>query len=776
MVSDEQRTKRWGVEKWESISLIIICALFSLMIVFSGRYYDINATPEAKRYEYDIHARFGTPEKQEPYTQKGEFVNGTVKGGDLSTICGEEWYKNFYDTSNRYRRVELLNDCSISEEQQKQIIQTSLVKAERLQRQMVTKYGYFLDIEERNKYEENIIGYTKAQTERLLFKESLSLNDQGQSDVLARLPELTKSIKHPNEALAILASMEGDTAFPYSQLFQGASSDKSLQLNETASLVRRVAQINKDWAIKATRTKLIISPWAILVFLLMVTLSFLCIKVVRRQKKPITSLGLMLSVWSMTGLILCYLNFLNKDNDLLVVMLYGLFIAGVLITLVMKFSNKVKLLSRNFDKPEFQMPATQFGYPFFVLCLWIGFVIMLELSVTGHLDNRFLVYTYFTSCYLSLLAITITPTIANVISKLMSKYFARLMISCLWSSHRGMYLTITILSIISILFVLKSFLSTNTMIEVFKGLVILGIAAFITTSRLSMNAKFISLKVVFALVSILMLAILAMMFVGESGTVLIFTYSGVVIVGAYLQYCYRNDKKLENRQFLNTNQDVGVKLQIAKLYYHLKNESLNIWYNKWAILISVVCLCGLTAILLTGIMGGRLPERLMSMHNPFGSTNDQMAIIHWLRHSTPPFGYSLGDVPWCGYYSIIDCAVPKQMQSDYTTTSIIVLGGLTGGLLFFVAYLLWLVSLLRKHITYSLGIRYDQNNLGHIFLLWSGIIWVIVTSVQMIVTVLGNFGVLPLTGVTFPFVSYGMASLIVCSFFIGLLINAPIKE
>lgn len=776
MNTDKLRTKRWNLEKWELGSLIIICLLFPLVIWLSGRYHDINDTPEAKRYDYDIHARFGAPEKQEPYTQKGTLIsNGTVSGGELSSICGEAWYKNFYDTKNRHQRVELLNDCQISEEQQKQIIQTSLVKAERLQKQMATKYNYFLDIEKNSNVEENIWRHTKAQTERLLFKESLSLNDRGQSDILARLPELAKDIEHPSEALAILASMEGDTAFPYSHLFQGEASDNSLQLNETASLIRRITKINQEWAVKAVKTKNIIHPIATLILTGMILSTLFCIRVVRRQEKPIISLSIMLFFWSLIGLILCYFNFLDKDNQILVGLLYGLLITGALIFLAILFSNKIKLLLRGFDTPEFQMPTTIFGYPFFALCLWVGFVIMLELSVTGHLDNRFLIYTYFTSCYLALFTISLVPTIANIISKIISMYFARLMIALLWSNYRIIYVSIITCLIIGIFIFLKLVFSANTMIELFKGFVILSLSAFMATSRLSMNAKFLSLKLFLALLSIVILSVSAMILVGESGTVLILAYSGVVILGAYLQYYFSN-KKPKNQEFLNKNQDIGIKLWILKLHHNAKNELKNIWYNKWAIAISLGILYALTKLLLTGIMGGRLPERLMSMNNPFGSTNDQMAIIHWLRHSTPTFGYSLGDVPWCGYYSIVDCTVPKQMQSDYTTTSIVALFGLTGGVLFFIAYLFWLVSFLKKHLTYSLGIRYSQNNLGHVFLLWSGIIWVIVTSVQMIVTVLGNFGILPLTGVTFPFVSYGMASLIVCSFFIGLLINAPIKE
>ena len=39
--------------------------------------------------------------------------------------------------------------------------------------------------------------------------------------------------------------------------------------------------------------------------------------------------------------------------------------------------------------------------------------------------------------------------------------------------------------------------------------------------------------------------------------------------------------------------------------------------------------------------------------------------------------------------------------------------------------------------------------------------WVVLTLCQLAVTVAGNLAVIPLTGVTFPFVSFGMTSLVV---------------
>ena len=49
--------------------------------------------------------------------------------------------------------------------------------------------------------------------------------------------------------------------------------------------------------------------------------------------------------------------------------------------------------------------------------------------------------------------------------------------------------------------------------------------------------------------------------------------------------------------------------------------------------------------------------------------------------------------------------------------------------------------------------------------------WVVLALCQLSVTVAGNLAVIPLTGVTFPFVSFGMTSLLVNMAMLGLAIN-----
>ena len=46
--------------------------------------------------------------------------------------------------------------------------------------------------------------------------------------------------------------------------------------------------------------------------------------------------------------------------------------------------------------------------------------------------------------------------------------------------------------------------------------------------------------------------------------------------------------------------------------------------------------------------------------------------------------------------------------------------------------------------------------------------WVVLALCQLAVTVAGNLAVIPLTGVTFPFVSFGMTSLVAGAAMLGL--------
>jgi len=170
--------------------------------------------------------------------------------------------------------------------------------------------------------------------------------------------------------------------------------------------------------------------------------------------------------------------------------------------------------------------------------------------------------------------------------------------------------------------------------------------------------------------------------------------------------------------------------------------------------------------------------RLENLAAPFTSTNDQLALVAWFQRATPPEGFGIGAAPWCGYAPAGNCSgVPAQIHSDYTFTAIV---GVFGAMAAWAASLgcaLWLHRLIRHHGRVTRGeprltaIAGHIANDGQALLSWLGVAWVALTSCQLAVTVAGNLAVLPLTGVTFPFVSFGMTSLLVNLAFLALCLN-----
>jgi len=166
---------------------------------------------------------------------------------------------------------------------------------------------------------------------------------------------------------------------------------------------------------------------------------------------------------------------------------------------------------------------------------------------------------------------------------------------------------------------------------------------------------------------------------------------------------------------------------------------------------------------------------------PFASINDQLALVSWFQRATPPEGFGIGTVPWCGFSSARGCSgVPAQIHSDYTFTALVGTFGPLAAWLGSVATALWLHRLVRHHGRVTRGeprLVADAGQLGHdgqALVSWIAVAWVVLTSCQLAVTVAGNLAVLPLTGVTFPFVSFGMTSLLVNLAFLALCLNVSV--
>ena len=152
--------------------------------------------------------------------------------------------------------------------------------------------------------------------------------------------------------------------------------------------------------------------------------------------------------------------------------------------------------------------------------------------------------------------------------------------------------------------------------------------------------------------------------------------------------------------------------------------------------------------------------------------------MSWFQRAAPAQGFGIGGTPWCGFAPTGQCSgVPAQIHSDYTFTAIVGVFGSTAAWAAAVGCALWLNRLVRHHGRVTRGEPRLVARAGHLaidgqaLLSWICVAWVVLTSCQLAVTVAGNLAVLPLTGVAFPFVSFGMTSLLVNLAFLALCLN-----
>ena len=172
-----------------------------------------------------------------------------------------------------------------------------------------------------------------------------------------------------------------------------------------------------------------------------------------------------------------------------------------------------------------------------------------------------------------------------------------------------------------------------------------------------------------------------------------------------------------------------------------------------------------------GQLGTRIRERVESAQQPFLASNDQMAHVLWFQEAAKEAGgFDFGAVPWCGEVAGSCRGVPPQIQSDYMFTAVLGVFGPWLSWVLLAFFVLWLWRLARSHPAVTSG-RADSDDPGQAWMSWITLCWVGLTLTQMAVTVAGNLCWLPLTGITFPFVSFGAWSLLANAFFLALALN-----
>jgi hypothetical protein len=178
------------------------------------------------------------------------------------------------------------------------------------------------------------------------------------------------------------------------------------------------------------------------------------------------------------------------------------------------------------------------------------------------------------------------------------------------------------------------------------------------------------------------------------------------------------------------------------------------------------------------MLGERLDvvaDRLQAWRDAFTANHDDMARLLWFQHeaSLQDHGWGIGQTPWCAGVKLDPCwGLPLQLQSDYTFTALVGWWGPMGAWFCVVCFSLYVYAWLmhaakQSHTVLAPDKLIQPGFLGQALslqMLFLTGLWVLV---QTWITVCGNLGWLPLTGITWPLISYGKTSLWLTTFLMG---------
>lgn len=170
-------------------------------------------------------------------------------------------------------------------------------------------------------------------------------------------------------------------------------------------------------------------------------------------------------------------------------------------------------------------------------------------------------------------------------------------------------------------------------------------------------------------------------------------------------------------------------------------------------------------------VGGRVQSYLY----PFGAIIDDMARLRWFQQEVPLLGFGFGNAPWRGY-SFMETSVglPLQLQSDYTFTGLMGVVGV-GAWILVALIAFWGLELARAHARKTAidpcSLMVDGEAIRDGFRSWMALVFGCLLTVQTALTVSGNLGLVPLTGITLPWMSFGNTALWVMTLFFALLVD-----
>lgn len=611
----------------------------------------------------------------------------------------------------------------------------------------------------------------------------LNLNDSGQLDSLNQLQALNKAVfdltslstnadnrnanpsqldtatfkaltngiavDKANFATALLAVADGNRRFAFSKLFASQPQLATL-FNQATDDVAGVYEANIN-QIKAQQALQLLPVFGdlralgLLPQVLMWSLATWLLLMLSRQKgvqsrHPLLLLPMAMTVW---GLVITLVS-----HDIILPLKFGLavFCVGVLLTALGLFLPRQKM--ENWLPDNREVLSSPWLFALFVAFTTFGLLILVDLSSRSYLSLRYLFLAHFKDLFWAYVLVSLARPMAQLVSGGLKWLVASTLLQAIWGNQPSqvkkgrIWLVVMALGYLGLAGLFRH--DSAKIAELGKMWLMVFLALFLAINQRALinNLFFKSKKMTALLLFALLLPVMALGIANEKGTILVMLFVMTFLVGV----------ALSNRIF-----------QMGGRGYIL------------GVLSSTAMLLALMMVLvnLSGF-DDRTAERVSTWMNPFASSNDQMAILHWFRESTPVLGFGFGDVPWCGYHLSGCQGVPLQMQSDYTITSVMAVLGMGASVVFIAVYVAWLVLMANRQLAFA-GEQVKSRLLSGSYLLlaWVILVWVVITIFQAIVTISGNLGMLPLTGVTLPFLSYGTSSLWFNSVMLGLALFQP---
>ena len=409
-----------------------------------------------------------------------------------------------------------------------------------------------------------------------------------------------------------------------------------------------------------------------------------------------------------------------------------------------------------------QTPASVFAYPGLVVATGIAWLVLLDLSANGNAAGRYLALYHQSHLWLAMLAFGV---IAFVRQPLMGALAWTLSLvegiasrvgRSLGGITGGLVLVVAALALTVVVGALLLNVRQLTS-EIGRVWLVIGAAWFFFlrgtpfTERLARSGGSIGslLRYLSPLLFVVIVLIGAMLITRDMGPLLIAAYGAGAFVAASIA-----------------------------MWWYQRHGTIGAAYSIAVVLFVAWLVVATLALLRFGAVDETTAGRLENAAAPLASANDQLALVTWFQRAAPARGFGPGAVPWCGFGTPAVCAgVPGQIQSDYTFSALVGMFGWAAAWAITIGCALWLNEIIRGHANATRGeprlVRVGGRMINdpQAFVSWICVTWVVLALCQLSVTVAGNLGVIPLTGVTFPFVSFGKTSLVLDMAMLALAID-----